>query len=176
MGLGRDEVLRLLLSGRAMVLAYIQSIARDRHLAEDIFQEISIVALNKRASIQDEVHFRAWIRRAARLETMNVLRREKKSPRALSEPVLQLLEGHWDNHDDDWSEQRVEALRGCLGTLTSNSRKLVRLRYSEGTSGKQLAEILGKPVNTIYVALARIHRKLGECVRRKLGKEGFGRV
>ena len=173
MGLSQDEVVRLLLAGRAMILAYVQSIVRDPHTAEDVLQDISILAVNKREAIADEVHFRGWIRRAARLEAMNVLCRQKKAPRPLSEPILDLLEGHWDNQDDDWSARRIEALGVCLKKLTPGSRQLVEMRYGEGIAGNRLAELLGKPTNTIYVAMSRIHRKLGECVRRRLASEGM---
>lgn len=176
MALEHDEVLKLLLRGRAMLLAYIQSIVRDPHLAEDIFQEVSIISVNKREMIQDEIHFRAWVRRTARLEAMNALRREKKAPEPLCEGVLDLLDSHWDNHDDDWAAARVEALRGCVQKLTPRAQRLVQLRYGEGISSQRLAETRGVAANTVYVALARIHRALAECIRRRLAAEGLHHV
>lgn len=172
MALEYDQIVRLLLSGRVMLLAYIQSIVRDSHLAEDVLQEVSVLAVRKRDEIVDEPHFRAWIRRAARLEAMNVLRRHQKLSAVLSEPVLEALEAHWDNRDEEWAADRIDALRQCVGRLTDNAQRLVRMRYHEGVSGIALAERLGKPVNTIYVALSRIHRALADCVERKLAAQG----
>lgn len=172
MALEHDHILRLLLSGRVILLAYIQSIVRDSHLAEDVLQEISVLAVRKRDEIVDETHFRAWIRRAARLESMNVLRRHHKLSTAMPEPVLEALEVHWDNRDEDWAADRIDALRQCVGRLTGNAQHLVRMRYHEGVSGIVLAERLGKPVNTIYVALSRIHRVLADCVARRLAAQG----
>jgi len=169
MPLEHDHVLRLLLSGRALLLAYIQTIVRDGHLAEDVFQEVSVLALNKRDEIADETHFRGWIRRAARLEALAALRKHERLPSALSEQVLDALEAQWDNYDNEWAARRVDALRQCLGRLTDNAQRLVRLRYHDGISGVALAEQFGKPVNTIYVALSRIHRTLADCVERQLG-------
>lgn len=172
MGLEHDEIVRLLLSGRVLLLAYIHSIVRDSHLAEDVLQEISVLAVRKREEIVDEAHFRAWIRRAARLEAMNVLRRHQKLSTAMPEPVLEALEVHWDNRDEEWAADRIDALRQCVGRLTSNSQQLLRMRYHEGVSGISLAERLGKPVNTIYVALSRIHRALADCVARRMAAQG----
>ena len=125
MALEQDELLRLLLTGRAVILAYLRSIVRDSHLAEDIFQELSVIALSKRDQIHDEVHFRGWIRRAARLEAMNVLRREKKVPDALNRTLLDQLEEHWDNYDDDFAQVRIAALKNCV-------KKLNTLRVTSG--------------------------------------------
>jgi RNA polymerase sigma-70 factor (ECF subfamily) len=172
MALEHDEVLRLLISGRVLLLAYIQAIVRDSHLAEDVLQEISVLAVRKCNEIVDESHFRAWIRRAARLESMNVLRRHQKLSTAMPEPVLEALEAHWDNFDDEWALDRVDALRHCVGKLTVNSQQLLRMRYHEGVSGVALADRLGKPVNTVYVALSRIHRTLADCVARRLAAQG----
>lgn len=172
MSLPEDQILRLLLTGRTLLLAYIRSIVRDPHLAEDIFQDVSIVALRKRDEIVDETHFRAWVRRTARLEAMNVLRREQKQRVALPQAVLDALESHWDNRDQEIVRQRAEWLAECLGRLSQRAQQLVRWRYGDGTSPGQLAERLGRPINTIYVALTRIHRALAECVRRKAAAGG----
>jgi RNA polymerase sigma-70 factor (ECF subfamily) len=152
-------------------LAYIRSIVRDSHLAEDIFQDVSIVALRKREEIIDETHFGAWVRRTARLEAMNVLRREQKRRVAPPAAVLDLLDNHWDNRDLEVARQRSEWLGECLDRLSDRASQLVRWRYVDGASPGQLAERLGRPINTIYVALTRIHRTLAECVRRKAAAE-----
>jgi RNA polymerase sigma-70 factor (ECF subfamily) len=168
MPLEHDQILRMLLGGRTLLLAYIQAIVRDVHLAEDVFQEVSVLAMNKRAEIVDETHFRGWIRRAARLESRCPLRQRHRVPSAVSEQVLDAREAHWVNYDNEWAAQRLEALRQCVASLTDNAQRLVRLRYQEGVSGVALAEQFGKPVNTIYVALSRIHRTLAECVERRI--------
>ena len=173
MSLPEDQILRLLLAGRTLLLAYIRSIVRDPHLAEDIFQDVSIVALRKREEIVDETHFRAWVRRTARLEAMNVLRREQKQRVTLPQAVLDALESHWDNRDQEIVRQRAEWLAECLGRLSQRALQLVRWRYGDGTSPGQLAERLGRPINTVYVALTRIHRTLAECVRRKAAAGGL---
>lgn len=172
MSLSEEQVLRLLLSGRTLLLAYIRSIVRDAHLAEDVFQDVSIVALRKRAEVVDEVHFRGWIRRTARLEAMNVLRREGRLRQALPDGVLDALDQHWDNQDAESAHERSAWLAECLTKLTDRARQIVGWRYGDGISPARLAERLGRPINTVYVALARIHRTLGDCVRRKAAAAG----
>jgi RNA polymerase sigma-70 factor (ECF subfamily) len=166
MGVGQDVLVRLLLSERAMLLGYIGSLVRDSHLAEDIFQDVALIVLRKRDELSDSSGFPVWARKIARLESMNVLRRETKLPRPLDQSVLDVLDRHWTQSDEG---PAPAALRACVTRLTERSRKLVELRYRDGLSGKRLAERLAQPLNTVYVTLARIHRALSECVRGRLG-------
>ena len=171
MSLSEEQVLRVLLSGRLLLLAYVRSIVRDPHMAEDIFQEVSLLALRKRAEVVDETHFQAWIRRAARLEAMNALRREKRQNQVLPEAVLDALDPHWENQRADLAERRAEWLAQCLTRLTDRARQIVVWRYGDGLAPQRLAERLERPINTVYVALARIHKTLGDCIRRKAAGE-----
>jgi len=72
MALDRDTAVRLLVSERSTLLGYIYSIVRDWAMADDVFQEISIVLLNKFDTIPDQSRFGGWMRTAARLEAMNL--------------------------------------------------------------------------------------------------------
>jgi len=169
MAISEDILLRLLLKHRAMVLGYIISIVRDSGLAEDILQDVSLLALKKKDSINDEQAFPAWIRRTARFEALNAVRRQKKLPQPVDDEVLDLLDEEWSAADTMAPAGRaVEALRNCIDKLTPRAQKLVKLRYFEELSGKRLAEKLGRPVNTVYVALTRIHKNLSSCVRLQL--------
>lgn len=165
MPLDRDQTLRLLLRERSLVLGYLRSLVRDPHLAEDLFQEISVRALDKCGEIADEVHFQGWIRRAGRLEALNLLRKRERGPLPLDDAILDQLESHWDNAAATPAEERLAALRGCVGRLTPRAQSLVRLRYGEGLPGTRVAELVDMTLNTLYVALSRIHRTLAECVR-----------
>ena len=176
MALQHDTVVRLLLSGRLGILAYIRSIVRDFDLAEDIFQEVSMLALAKRKKIRDADHFAGWIRQAARYESLSMLRKRRGLPSLLSESTLDLLDATWDHDDSEAQNQRIEALHDCIGELTERSQSIVNLRYIQGMKGAELACVLQRPVNTVYVALSRIHRFLGDCVRKHATMEGGGHV
>ena len=157
-----DVLVRLLLAQRAMLLGYIGSIVRDVHLAEDVFQDTTLVALKKRDELADAAGFAPWARRIARLEAMNTLRRIQKAPRTLDDAVLDALEGHWDEAE---AGPASAALQTCLQRLPPKSRRMVEFRYREDLSGRDLAEKMAQPLNTVYVTLARIHRALHECMR-----------
>ena len=172
MPLAHDTIVRLLISKRATLMGYIRAIVHDDHLAEDIFQELSIAALQKRDQIKDEQHFGGWIRQAARIEAAMTLRKRGKAPFPLSAEVLDLIDPHWTAVENRSPAGTTKALRHCLAQLTPYARKLIELRYKDGKTGECLAEATGRKLNTVYVALSRAHGALAVCIREELAKEG----
>ncbi len=169
--LDEDTVLRYLLGNRARILAYVRSIVRDEHLAEDVFQDVSILAVKKRDRIANVDHLAAWMRTTARFESLAALRRENAHAVILSDEALDALDeewSRWDQQDANALTERLDALRACMETLSPYTRKLVELRYERGLSGERLAAEVSRNVNTVYRALSRAHGALADCVRRRL--------
>ena len=173
MSLDSDEFYHFLLAERSILLGYIHSLVHDIHLAEDIFQNVTVAAINKKHQISDLVHLQAWLRKASRLEAMNLIRKRKsQSALDLSDSVLDQLEEQWAERERCGSSLRLEALEGCLRKLTDRAKNLIRLRYSEGLSGARLAAAIGSNANNVNVSLTRIHRCLQDCINASLRREG----
>ncbi len=169
MSVDQDTVVRALLTERVRMLAYIWSIVRDEHLAEDLYQEVSILAINKREEIGDESHLMRWLRHVARGKAIDALRRRNLEAVGLSDRAAELLESAWDRHDDQSDD--IESLRQCLNQLTPYAQRIVTMRYVDGLKGTELAERLNRRVRTIYVALSRIHNALSDCIRARQEQE-----
>ena len=172
MALNQDKLLRLLMSHRGMLLGYITSITGDPHLAEDVLQDSSLIILKKGSQLEGEAGFAPWARRIARLEALNARRKSDRLPSVLTEGTLDKLESAWDQNETD--ETLREQLRTCMQKLTPNARSIVELRYHQGVTGKALADRLKRPLNTVYVALTRIHKTLADCVRAGMGEQARG--
>jgi RNA polymerase sigma-70 factor (ECF subfamily) len=176
MSLDQDRLLVLLLDHRAMVAGYIAAIVREPNLAEDVFQNVALLVLKKGTRLSSEAEFPTWVRSVARLEALAALRKQRQSPKPLDESVMDMLEAPWSNDDHTTVPLAAEALRACLRRLSPHAQRLIALRFANNLRGKALAEKLGQPVNTIYVALSRIYRALSGCIRHRLGVEGMGDV
>src|SRR5438132_9885362 len=109
----QERSVGLLLSHRAMLLGYIVSIVRDPDLAEDVFQNVAIVVLDKAAAVAKDEEFPVWARRVARLESLTALRQRKRAPELLDQSVLELLEDEWSAGDSEPAPAR-KALRKCV--------------------------------------------------------------
>ncbi|HWL09964.1 MAG TPA: sigma factor-like helix-turn-helix DNA-binding protein, partial [Planctomicrobium sp.] len=75
---------------------------------------------------------------------------------------------------ESWNPVTLTALNQCLRKLTENNREIVRLRYLEGRTGSDLARHFGRKLATIYQAISRIHKSLGECIRIRLVNTELG--
>jgi len=154
-----------------MLLGYIVSIVRDPDLAEDIFQNVAIVVLDKAGAVAKDEEFPIWVRRVARLESLTALRQRKRAPELLDSSVLELLEDQWTESDGAPAPAR-KALRECVKKLSPYAQQLIHMRYVEELSALVVAERLNRSPNTIYVALSRTYRYLAGCVQRRLAREG----
>lgn len=172
MALEHHTIVRLLLAERAKLHAYIWSIVRDDHVTEDVFQDVSILAIDKRQEIDDEAHLHRWLRTAARFESLKALRGLKRRPTAMDAATLDLIDRQWSEYDAMPSSDLTEALRCCLDELTPHARRIVRARYVDGVSGKQLAERLNQKAHSLYVTMGRIHRRLHDCIQKRLRDGG----
>ena len=169
--LSPEDITATLLRERLALTAYISTVTRDFHLAEDIFQEVCVKAVGKGGDFETLQHLMNWARVAGRHRAIDVLRTRDGKVIGLSEEMLAALEPVWPEGEAAQGSPALEALRKCMDRLTPNNQEIVRLRYFEGRAGAQVAEVMGRKLETVYQALARIHRTLAECVRQRMANE-----
>lgn len=166
MPMEQEQVVRILMRERVKLCAYIWSFLRDDHLCEDVFQDVSVAVLAHLNELEDEVHLLRWLRQAARFRAIDAVRRRRNEPLLLfDDDVQQMLDEDWSNFDAVESAELVTALRSCVEKLSPYARKLIELRYTSGLNGAQIAHMVNRNLNTVYVALTRIYRGLGDCIR-----------
>jgi len=174
MALTEETLMRLLMQQRSMLLGFVISLVRDPALAEDILQEVSVTAVRRRDAIEDESVFSAWIRQTARYTALNAVRKQQRRPVIFDDTLLEALEEEWVEVETETPPpEAIDAIRECITKLTPRAQRLVELKYYKGLDGRALAEKIGRQLNTVYVALTRIHRKLSDCVRSRLANEGL---
>jgi RNA polymerase sigma-70 factor, ECF subfamily len=162
-----DQAIKALMAERAPLLGYIRAIVGDPHLAEDVFQEVVLVVV-KKGGVQG--HFAAWVRTIARYEALAALRK-RHAYVPFDDALLDAFDAQWAACEEaEPHRPAVDALRACLERLSPTSRRLVAAKYERAQSGEQIAAEIGRPVNTVYVALTRIHKALADCVRGRLAR------
>ncbi len=174
MSVDRNTMTRLLLTMRGKVIGYISSIVGDPHLAEDVFQDVTIICLEKASTLDGDDAVTPWVFKTARFQALNAFRKRKRGAQPFDDAVLDLLDGEWmAGTEDPVDSDRVAALRACLGKLPERSRRLMELRYAENYSGRRLADMMKKPVNTVYVTMSRIYKGLAKCIEGTLARQGL---
>lgn len=166
--LSNEEVTAVLLQERLPITSFLATVTNNYHLAEDVFQEVCIKAIKREEEFESKVHLLNWAHRVGRNRAIDLLRARDGKYQGLSEEVLEALSSVWQTSGVSNLREMQESLRYCLEQLTPNNRTILQLRYFEGRSGGDVAQRMGRKLPTIYQALARIHKTLGECVRQRL--------
>lgn len=164
--LAADHIAAALFSERLPLTAYIATVTRDFHVAEDIFQEVCVKAVRQDAKFESAEHLINWARVVGRNRAIDVIRSRDGRSTGLSEKLLATLADEWPRTSQ--IDGIADALAACLERLTANNRELLRLRYFERRDCPDVARSMGKKLTTVYQALARVHRALGDCVRNRM--------
>lgn len=167
-----EALVRVLIRDRAKLLGYIWAILRDHHLADDVFQDVTVLAIQRAADFSDEGHLLLWSRKTARFKALEVLRSKPYRTMSLSEETLDMLAQDWERADARNTEDEAEHLKGCVDQLTLRSKQILHLRYTEGLTGIQVAEAIDVTVGSVYVALTRIYQALAECIQQRRMEAG----
>lgn len=138
--------------------------------AEEILQEANIVVWRKFEQFTPGTNFFAWSCRIANYEVLKFRDRRRRDRLRFSNEFVEVVAREIEENADLAAEKRT-ALLGCLGKLRPKDRELIRQRYASGENGKSLAELLGRPVNSVYQSLGRIRKTLLECMKRRMAAE-----
>ncbi|HXG63211.1 MAG TPA: sigma-70 family RNA polymerase sigma factor [Planctomycetota bacterium] len=166
-----EGVVRLLTRERLMIQAFIRALVPDPHLAEDVFQEVFIVALRKHAEFREGSDFGAWVREIARRVSWAELRKTGRRPLALAPETLESVGVLLEQEPEAWEEHRG-ALKECVGLLPAESRRILTLRYLENAPLASIAAAVGRSTDGVKGVLKRLRQRLAECVSGRL-REGL---
>ena len=125
------------------VLAYVQSIVRDHHEAEDITQSVFAKLMTAIQRYEERsVPFAAWIIRVARNAALDRVRARRQIP---VEEVRTT-----DLRDERLGFERRQCLKEALAALPEEQRKVLVLRHVAGLSPQEIAERLGKTESSVH--------------------------
>ena len=130
---------------------YIVSLVSDRHLAEDILQEVFIRIYRKLRWLREPQAFRAWAYQIASREAFRHLKRERRwSDQIRDEAALSAL----PLNEHEFPAEMVKSLPQLVENLSPASRAVVVLYYLHEMSLVETAAVLDIPVGTVKSRLA----------------------
>jgi RNA polymerase sigma-70 factor, ECF subfamily len=161
-----ESTAAILLAERLPLTAFFACVTRDYHLAEDVFQEVCVKAVARAVTFDSPAHLMNWARLTGKNRAIDILRARDGRYVGLSDAMLACLAEEWPPQTR--ADSMREALARCLTQITPNNRELLRLRYFERRNCADVAAIMGRKIETVYQALARLHKTLGDCIRARL--------
>ncbi len=166
-----EEFIRAFTQSQRPLFLYILPLVGNPSDADEVLQETNLVIWSKWDQFEEGTNFVAWGRAIARLEVFRFRRTRGRKLCFLEDDVLEIVA----SRNETVSEEvylRQEALALCITQLRAKDRELIQMRYSPGVNGDQVADMLGRPANSVYQSLGRIRRTLMECVKHRLAEEG----
>jgi RNA polymerase sigma-70 factor (ECF subfamily) len=152
-----------------MLKAYLQAIVRDPDLAETTLSDVGVAIANSWERYDKSRPFPAWARGVARRVALANLRKRRARPVQLDANVLDAVGAELERMGDETHlEMRKRTLRQCIENLSKTNRELVRLRYFENRTYKQIAGALEYSINGLYVIFSRIHGSLSNCIKNSI--------
>jgi len=153
------------------VFAFIMSKVKNRDITEDIFQDTFIKVINslKKGKYNEEGKFLPWMMRISHNLVIDHFRKESKMKNIRPTDEFNIFDVINDGNrgqDEEMIRKRVHAdLNMLIHDLPEDQMEVLKMRYYEDMSFKEIAEITGVSINT---ALGRMRyalinlRKLAE--------------
>jgi RNA polymerase sigma-70 factor (ECF subfamily) len=145
------------------VYRYLQTLVQDPASAEELVLDVMVAVWKGAGSFRGQSSLSTWIFGIARNKAMDAIRqvmRKQKGWVSLEEAPEQV-----DSRCDlvaEAEQKSVAALtRRALATLSSEHREVIQLAFYDELSCREIAEIVGCPLNTVKTRLfyARQHLK-----------------
>lgn len=155
---------------RRMIEAYAFAIARDFHLADDIYQDVALVLLSQQDTLPSGDGFLLWLKEVIRRKAKEALRKRASLTRMLSDEALAQVATAFPVDAEDGL---AEAMVRCVDKLSGDARTGILARYAEGVDVPVIAERIGRSVQGTYAVLKRARLALEDCVERARRQE-FG--
>ena len=120
----------------------------NHHDAEDILQEVSILLVTKNAPLNDKEYLKRWLIKVTVNKCHDLYRHKKRTQ---TEPL--------DDYINTPSQEKDNVLEEIFG-LPEKYRTVIYLYYYENFTLQEIADTLGKKLNTVSSDLQRARKKL----------------
>jgi RNA polymerase sigma-70 factor (ECF subfamily) len=162
-----ERLAALWVQAQPKIAGFVSALVRDRNLADDILQNVAMIAVRKRTEYDTSMSFTSWVIQIAKFEVLahrrNHARQQIQFSDALIEQVAEAYQG-----SASVLNARRDALALCMQEVRSSDRELLRLRYAEGMHVNEIAVHVGKTAANARMILARIRKVLRNCIERRL--------
>jgi len=163
--------LRLFLENERRLYAYILTLVANRADADDLLQDTSLVMWDKFDEGQPPRDFVAWGCRIAYFKVLDFYKKAGRSRVQFSQAMLEhISDTALEQSGSLQLDERRVALAGCIEKLSERNRDLLERRYSDGATTQSVAVQLGRSIDAVYKALAKVRQALFDCVTRSLAR------
>jgi len=137
----------------------------DKHLAEDLLQEVFLKAWDKIESYKERnLPIKAWFYRIARNTVIDHYR-TKKSDFSLDDVSVELASYKPDLAEKIDTNIEIEKIKKAINLLPDTQKEVIVLKFIEELTNKEIAKILKKSEGAIRLIQFRALRHLKEILK-----------
>ena len=162
-----DLFVSLILSSQKDIYVYILSLVMSPSDADDILQDTLSIMWRKFDEFESGTNFLAWGKQIAYYRVLDYFRKNKSSKLCFEPDVIKIIESK-TNQQDHFPGHK-DALKECLNKLSEKYMAMLKMRYIQDLSYKQIAVKYGISKQSLYRTISRIHAILLKCIKHSLG-------
>jgi RNA polymerase sigma-70 factor (ECF subfamily) len=162
-----DAFARLMRTFEARTLGYLRGLVG--HDADDVQQEVWLSIYRHLHVLADPGAFRTWLFRTTRHRAIDFLRTRKRERELIDDTPIEDVAVAGDQTGEDDARQLFdeEAFAAALLAMPPPQREVMLLRYRDGLSYQEIAQVVGRPIGTVRTRLHHAKRRLQESLTRR---------
>ena len=156
---GNDDSFNILMSKHKTNLIYfISRYVKQKELAEDIFQDVTLYILENKENYNFEYSFKTYLYMIAKSRAINYIKRENKLINY--DEYENLYESSDDVEETIFSGERQEEIRRVINKMKLDYQTAIYLTQIEKMSYKEVAKIMNKSESQIKSLVHNSKKKL----------------
>ena len=162
----KDTFIKEFLPAREKLMAFILSMVPDYDRAEEIFQQASVVFWEKYDTYTPGTNFKAWARKIIYHMILKSYQQQGKE-RSWSNEAIQAIEEAWERKEEKPNSRAMKSLESCIKRLSKINHVIIRMKYYEGKTYREIADALDRTEKGTKVIAHRIRTFLADCISRQ---------
>jgi RNA polymerase sigma-70 factor (ECF subfamily) len=154
----------------AVVYRVARAILGREPAAQDVMQETFLAVARTARRYEPRGRFRAWLMQIARNRSLNRLAADRARAAALRESGLdaaQTVSPEASPPDRAAADEEERAVWAAIGALPDRQREALALHALEGMPYREVADVLGVPMNTVKTLIHRARARVAVALEER---------
>lgn len=156
------------------IARFIYQMVRDKETAEDLTQEVFILAYNKLFTYKSDYKFSAWLYRIARNKTIDYIRKEGKVKSVNLDDIGPICSNESSPEEIIEFRELKETIESFIRTLDIIDKQILTLRYTKHElTFNDIADMMNMSLSSVKKRYYKIYDKYEKYLsRNNLVKRG----
>jgi RNA polymerase sigma-70 factor, ECF subfamily len=146
------------------VYRFILRMVRDSDLAEDVVSEVFLAVWRRAGRFEGRSAVSTWLLSIARHKALTAMK-PRPHERIDGEMGLMIIDPARNPEAEIREKDGAAVFRQCLGALSREHSEIIDLVYYQQEPIKNVAEVLGIPVNTVKTRMFYARKRLATLLR-----------